>query len=699
MRVDDAAGEIDPKLRRLVDLAALLTGLILTLAVPAAYLSARLAQESAAVRTLTSVYAALVTAAIAQKPTMWQYEEHKLQALVEHDIAGDGNLTSYAITDAQRRPLATSAKEPPPAPTMVEESPLYDATEVVGYYRVERSLRAPLGDCAVVALLALMAALLCAGPLRSLPLRALRRSHESLLHMAKHDALTGLPNRSLLDDRLAQALLHAARYGRHVTVAFMDLDNFKSINDSLGHDIGDQLLIEMSGRLSRTVRNTDTVVRLGGDEFVILMFDQPNAAESVATALTRLMDAVAQPMDLRGHKVQLGCSIGVATYPLDGEDGNTLLKNADAAMYRAKEVGRHNFQFYTAELNAKLKERMVLQDGLLQAMARNEFYLEYQPQVNLADRQLIGVETLIRWRSPELGVVPPVKFIWLAEDSGIIVPLGLWVLRTACLQQVAWQSAGLPAIKMSVNVSPRQFKDPPFFGVGRRRAERNRDQARPARTGDHRRPDHGRRTARGRHHEPHPRSGRAAVDRRLRHRLLEPQFAEELPRVTPEDRPLVREHAARQCQRLRSGQGRHCAWAPDEPDRRGRRRRDAAPGRLPASQRLRRNAGLPLLPARVRPSGADHAAGSACAFALAQANGCRHCGPAKRITLWCARRRRQAYPRRRVRRRRSAVAFRKNGRARTGTALAAPAVQGATSARRREFSASPSQHRQPHRGP
>ena len=218
----------------------------------------------------------------------------------------------------------------------------------------------------------------------------------------------------------------------------------------------------MSGRLSRTVRNTDTVVRLGGDEFVILMFDQPNAAESVATALTRLMEAVAQPMDLRGHKVQLGCSIGVATYPLDGEDGSTLLKNADAAMYRAKEVGRHNFQFYTADLNAKLKERMMLQDGLLKAMARNEFYLEYQPQVDLADRQLIGVETLVRWRSPELGVVPPGDFIALAEDSGIIVPLGLWVLRTACLQQVAWQAAGLPAIKMSVNVSPRQFKDPRF---------------------------------------------------------------------------------------------------------------------------------------------------------------------------------------------------------------------------------------------
>ena len=459
---DNVAAQVDPKLRRLVDLAALLTVLILTLAVPAAYLSARLAQENASVRTLSSVHAALVTAAIAQKPTMWQFEEHKLLALVEHNIARDGSLTSYAITDAQRRPLVLSAKQPPPAPTMVEETALYDATDVVGYYRVERSLRAPLRDAAVVALLALLAALSCAAPLRSLPLRALRRSQERLLHMAKHDALTGLPNRSLLDDRLAQALLHAERYSRHVTVAFMDLDNFKSINDSVGHDVGDELLIQMSGRLSRSVRSTDTVVRLGGDEFVILMFDQPNVDESVATVLTRLMEAVAVPMDLRGHKVQLGCSIGVATYPMDGGDGSTLLKNADTAMYRAKELGKNNFQFYTADLNAKLKERMALQDSLLQAMAGNEFFLEYQPQVDLPTHQLIGVEALIRWRNRELGVVQPSKFISLAEDSGIIVALGLWVLRTACLQQVAWHAAGLPAIKMSVNVSPRQFKDPRF---------------------------------------------------------------------------------------------------------------------------------------------------------------------------------------------------------------------------------------------
>ncbi|HZF81168.1 MAG TPA: EAL domain-containing protein [Rubrivivax sp.] len=457
-----ATALVDPKLRRLINVAALLTGLLLTVAVPAAYLSARVAQERGKAITLTAVYGSLVTAAIAQKPTLWQYEEHKLLALVEHNITRDDGRTSYAITDAQRQPLASSAKVPPAAPTLVEETALYDATDVVGYYRVERSLRPALRDTAVVAMLALVTALLCGLQLRALPLRALRRSQERLLHMAKHDALTGLPNRSLLDDRLEQALLHAERYGRHVTVAFMDLDDFKSINDSLGHDVGDELLIQMSCRLTHTVRSTDTVVRLGGDEFVILMFDQPNVEESMAAALRRLMEAVSEPMDLGGHKVQLGCSIGVATYPMDGKDGSTLLKNADTAMYRAKEVGKSNFQFYTADLNAKLKERMALQDGLLQAMGRDEFYLEYQPQIDSASGRVIGVETLVRWNSPELGVVPPTKFIPLAEDSGIIVALGLWVLRTACLQQVAWHNDGLQAIKMSVNVSPRQFKEPSF---------------------------------------------------------------------------------------------------------------------------------------------------------------------------------------------------------------------------------------------
>ncbi len=373
---------LDPKLRRLVDVAALIAVVIVSVGVPAAYLEVRVAQETAAVRTLGSVYANLTTAAIAQKPTMWMFEEHKLLALVQHDVVRDGGATVYTITDAQRQPLVSSSPQPAAAPAIVEEAALYDATDVVGYYRVERSLRAALRDAAVVALLTLLVTLLCAWLLRELPLRALRRSQERLMHMAKHDALTGLPNRSLLDDRLDQALLYAERYQRHVTLAFMDLDNFKTVNDSLGHDAGDELLVQMSARLCGAIRSTDTVVRLGGDEFVIVLFDQPAVEESVGKTLERLMHAVGQPLDLRGHTVQLGCSIGVASFPLDGRDGATLLKNADAAMYRAKELGKNTFQFFTADMNLKLQERMTLQDGLLKAMARDEFFLEYQPQVD-----------------------------------------------------------------------------------------------------------------------------------------------------------------------------------------------------------------------------------------------------------------------------------------------------------------------------
>ena len=382
---------LDPKLRQLVDLAALISVLIVVLGVPAAYWKVRVAQELAAVRTLSSVYATLTTAAIAQKPTMWSFEEHKLLALVQHDVARDGGATVYTITDAQRQTLASSSPQSAAAPAIAEETALYDATDVVGHYRVERSLRATLRDTAVVALLTLLATLLCALPLRALPLRALRRSQERLMHMAKHDALTGLPNRSLLDDRLHQALLYADRYQRHVTVAFMDLDNFKTINDSLGHDAGDELLVQMSARLSKAVRATDTVVRLGGDEFVIVLFDQPEAEDSVGGALERLMKAVAEPLDLRGHRVQLGCSIGVASYPLDGREGNTLLKNADAAMYRAKELGKNTFEYFTADMNLKAQERLTLQDGLLKAMAREELFLEYQPQIDLATQRVIGV--------------------------------------------------------------------------------------------------------------------------------------------------------------------------------------------------------------------------------------------------------------------------------------------------------------------
>ena len=289
-------------------------------------------------------------------------------------------------------------------------------------------------------------------------------TEERVRHMAHHDALTGLPNRILLEDRLKQAMFYAQRYGRLVTVVFIDLDNFKLVNDSLGHGVGDELLKIIADRMVKCVRRTDTVVRLGGDEFVILLFDQPDQTATITPTLQKIQETMAQPVLIGGHKLMISGSMGLATYPVDGTDTETLLRNADAAMYRAKELGRNGYQFYTSEMNSKIQERLALQDGLRHAIAHGEFRLLYQPQVDLHSGQIIGVEALIRWQHPELGMVSPVRFIPLAEESGLIVPIGDWVIHTACRQNKAWQEAGMPPITMSVNISARQFMDKKLVG-------------------------------------------------------------------------------------------------------------------------------------------------------------------------------------------------------------------------------------------
>ena len=284
-------------------------------------------------------------------------------------------------------------------------------------------------------------------------------AEDRIRFMANHDALTGLANRALLNDRLSQALLRAQRCGRWATVAFVDLDNFKNINDSLGHNAGDELLKVVARRMVACVKATDTVVRVGGDEFVILLLDQPKSVENVATILQRIRTAIAEPVHLDGHTFRVTSSLGVANYPDDGTNAETLLANADAAVYRAKQVGRDNFQFYTPALNAKVREKFTLQEELRDAVARRQFVLHYQPLVDLRTGRVFAVEALIRWNHPTLGVLSPIKFISLAEETGLIVPIGDWVLHEACRQNKAWQDAGLPAMNVCVNVSARQFRD------------------------------------------------------------------------------------------------------------------------------------------------------------------------------------------------------------------------------------------------
>lgn len=284
------------------------------------------------------------------------------------------------------------------------------------------------------------------------------QAEERIRHMANHDALTGLPNRTLLSDRLNQVLLHAQRYQRGVTVVFIDLDNFKLINDSLGHRAGDDLLKTVAARMVQCVRRTDTVVRLGGDEFVIVLFDQALHDGDITAVIEKIRDTILEPIELNGQTFQVTCSMGLASYPNDGTDAETLLMNADAAMYRAKERGRNNYQLYTAEMNIKVHDRLRLQEQLRHALANGEFRLVYQPQVDLRTEKIFGVEALLRWDHPTDGPVFPATFISLAEETGLIVPIGDWVLHTACCQNKAWQDAGMPPMSMSVNVSARQFQ-------------------------------------------------------------------------------------------------------------------------------------------------------------------------------------------------------------------------------------------------
>ena len=287
-----------------------------------------------------------------------------------------------------------------------------------------------------------------------------RKTHESQLErQANYDTLTGLANRNLFQDRLSQALISSRRNNRGLAVLFIDLDHFKQINDSLGHDAGDLLLTQVATRLTGNVREGDTVARQGGDEFVLIL-SEIREEDDVPVVAQKILQAMSAPFDINGRELHITCSIGIASYPKDGEDRQTLLKNADAAMYRAKELGRNNAQYYAAEMNLKAMERLVLENGLYHALERNEFLLHYQPQVDLRSGEIAGMEALVRWQHPELGLVSPAMFIPVAEDSGLIVSLGEWVLRTACAQNKAWQLAGFKPISVAVNLSARQFRQP-----------------------------------------------------------------------------------------------------------------------------------------------------------------------------------------------------------------------------------------------
>jgi diguanylate cyclase (GGDEF)-like protein len=292
--------------------------------------------------------------------------------------------------------------------------------------------------------------------------RHLLQLMDQIAHSAQYDSLTGLPNRLLLNDRLGQAIALAHRHLGQVAVMFLDLDGFKHINDSLGHSAGDELLQSIAKRLEDSIRGPDTVSRQGGDEFIVLLQEIVHPKDAVTVA-RRVLAALAEPHSIGHHVLRVTASIGVSLYPDDGLDAETLIQNADTAMYQAKESGRGSFKFFRPEMNVRSVERQSIEEDLQGALDREEFTLHYQPKINLKTGAVSGAEALIRWRSSTRGSIPPVRFIPVAEDSGLILPIGAWVLREACAQQRAWVDAGLLVPAVAVNVSAVQFQDERFL--------------------------------------------------------------------------------------------------------------------------------------------------------------------------------------------------------------------------------------------
>jgi len=284
----------------------------------------------------------------------------------------------------------------------------------------------------------------------------LREHRERLYHLVHHDALTNLPNRMLLQDRLSRMMTKALRSKNYVAVLFLDLDRFKKINETLGHDVGDKLLMEVGKRLESCVRRSDTVARLGGDEFAVLLDDLQDV-KFVAVVARKILQALSKTILIQDYELYATSSIGISLFPDDSEDVDGLLRCADTALYRAKDAGKNNYQYYTTDMNTRAFEFLLMESGLRKALDNDELVVFYQPLISLENDKLIGMEALIRWMHPEKGMISPGDFIPLAEETGLIEPIGEWVLRTACTQNKEWQDAGYPPVKVSVNMSARQF--------------------------------------------------------------------------------------------------------------------------------------------------------------------------------------------------------------------------------------------------
>ena len=454
--------------RLLTLFAALVSGCVLLL-LPGIAAFTGYQSTSSILDTEAEINARLVSQLVSVNPELWKVETLRLEELLRRRPA-DKTPERRTVLDLQHR-VISEVKDDLGNPLIEKSRPIHDSGEVVGTLRVQRSLQPLLAQVAGFALAASLLAGAIFAALKLLPLKALRRAQDRLVHEATHDGLTGLPNRVLFRDRLEQAMARAKRSRRPMALMFMDLDNFKDINDSLGHEVGDLVLRHVANVLGNSLtsgagparRSQDgsfTIARLGGDEFTAII-ESAGSTDDTASLAHRILATLHEPVRIAGSQLTLSGSIGIAMYPQGNIDIDTLLRQADMAMYHAKDLGRNTHHFFNDELNHSIQHRSALDHSLQGALERNEFVLHYQPRVDMKTGEVTGAEALIRWRHPERGLLLPAAFLPIIDEHPLSIELGEWVISSALVQMAAWHAAGL-RIAVSVNVGALQLQQPDF---------------------------------------------------------------------------------------------------------------------------------------------------------------------------------------------------------------------------------------------
>lgn len=415
--------------------------------------------EAGRLESEVAMQASLIGQVAARNPEMWGFETLRIEPIISRS-SFDHNSARHDVVDHAGGVIASAApQEALPGPTVSRSAPIFESGRVAGAVRGEVSVRGIVYDTGAVFGVCLLFAVAAFAGLRSWPLRALRDAVQQATYLANHDALTGLPNRALFADRLERTVAATERTDEKSAVLIMDLDHFKEVNDTLGHPAGDALLIQVVDRVRGYLRKTDTLARLGGDEFAIIQ-NNMKEGESAGVTAQRIIEAIEPPFSLDGHDVVIGCSIGIAVVDSAETNPQELMRRADLALYRAKADGRATYRYFDEEMNRRLLERKTLERELRRAFAEEQFSVFYQPQLNLISRSVVGVEALLRWHHPERGLVPPAEFIPMCEETGLIGPLGEWVLRRACQETRDWQQ-----VKVAVNLSPTQFRNAGLAGM------------------------------------------------------------------------------------------------------------------------------------------------------------------------------------------------------------------------------------------